>query len=387
MDDKKEKKAGGITHFCLKHLVALMVTALFLLVVIMVYSIGVWAHVEQEKQQIDVELSQLIAEREYYETIKRDLPNMKKEYLKSESELKALKNDLNDISGQIRTVSEKLSAENKKHDSLVEENRKLNDLISKRDDIQNELSKAKQELTAVKTSVKSANDELAKANDSLAEVKKQNDSAVATYNDNQTKLKQQRAQNDKLINDRDLLKQETDTLTARKDVLTEEIAKLSDLDSPVKKLEELIAKESTAYASIEKELSDITQKLNSSYSSVDKELASSIESIKNSVDSIKALTSRKDIFDSLERGTASLNQALESIRATQKRVNDEFGKRDRGALLNDMNAKLQDTSGKVEQLSDSVASVQSNMMELMNRVLKEQQELKEKLDNQEKSKK
>ena len=67
--------------------------------------------------------------------------------------------------------------------------------------------------------------------------------------------------------------------------------------------------------------------------------------------------------------------------------NDEFGKRDRGALLNDMNAKLQDTSGKVEQLSDSVASVQSNMMELMNRVLKEQQELKEKLDNQEKSKK
>lgn len=39
MDDKKEKKAGGITHFCLKHLVALMVTALFLLVVIMVYSI------------------------------------------------------------------------------------------------------------------------------------------------------------------------------------------------------------------------------------------------------------------------------------------------------------------------------------------------------------
>lgn len=68
---------------------------------------------EQEKQQIDVELSQLIAEREYYETIKRDLPNMKKEYLKSESELKALKNDLNDISGQIRTVSEKLSAENK----------------------------------------------------------------------------------------------------------------------------------------------------------------------------------------------------------------------------------------------------------------------------------
>lgn len=387
MDDKKEKNAGGITHFCLKHLVALMVTALFLLVVIMVYSIGVWAHVEQEKQQIDVELSQLIAEREYYETIKRDLPNMKKEYLKSESELKALKNDLNDISDQIRTVSEKLSAENKKHDSLVEENRKLNDLISKRDDIQNELSKAKQELTAVKTSVKSANDELAKANDSLAEVKKQNDSAVATYNDNQTKLKQQRAQNDKLINDRDLLKQETDTLTARKDVLTEEIAKLSDLDSPVKKLEDLIAKESTAYASIEKELSDITQKLNSSYSSVDKELASSIESIKNSVDSIKALTSRKDIFDSLERGTASLNQALESIRATQKRVNDEFGKRDRGALLNDMNAKLQDTSGKVEQLSDSVASVQSNMMELMNRVLKEQQELKEKLDNQEKSKK
>mgnify|MGYP002711030619 FL=1 len=387
MDDKKEKKAGGITHFCLKHLVALMVTALFLLVVIMVYSIGVWAHVEQEKQQIDVELSQLIAEREYYETIKRDLPNMKKEYLKSESELKALKNDLNDIGGQIRTVSEKLSAENKKHDSLVEENRKLNDLISKRDDIQNELSKAKQELTAVKTSVKSANDELAKANDSLAEVKKQNDSAVATYNDNQTKLKQQRAQNDKLINDRDLLKQETDTLTARKDVLTEEIAKLSDLDSPVKKLEDLIAKESTAYASIEKELSDITQKLNSSYSSVDKELASSIESIKNSVDSIKALTSRKDIFDSLERGTASLNQALESIRATQKRVNDELSKRDRGALLNDMNAKLQDTSGKVEQLSDSVASVQSNMMELMNRVLKEQQELKEKLDNQEKSKK
>ena len=239
----------------------------------------------------------------------------------------------------------------------------------------------------MKTSVKSANDELAKANDSLAEVKKQNDSAVATYNDNQTKLKQQSAQNDKLINDRDLLKQETDTLTARKDVLTEEIAKLSDLDSPVKKLEDLIAKESTAYASIEKELSDITQKLNSSYSSVDKELASSIESIKNSVDSIKALTSRKDIFDSLERGTASLNQALESIRATQKRVNDEFGKRDRGALLNDMNAKLQDTSGKVEQLSDSVASVQSNMMELMNRVLKEQQELKEKLDNQEKSKK
>lgn len=239
----------------------------------------------------------------------------------------------------------------------------------------------------MKTSVKSANDELAKANDSLAEVKKQNDSAVATYNDNQTKLKQQRAQNDKLINDRDLLKQETDTLTARKDVLTEEIAKLSDLDSPVKKLEDLISKESTAYASIEKELSDITQKLNSSYSSVDKELASSIESIKNSVDSIKALTSRKDIFDSLERGTASLNQALESIRATQKRVNDEFGKRDRGALLNDMNAKLQDTSGKVEQLSDSVASVQSNMMELMNRVLKEQHELKEKLDNQEKSKK
>lgn len=239
----------------------------------------------------------------------------------------------------------------------------------------------------MKTSVKSANDELAKANDSLAEVKKQNDSAVATYNDNQTKLKQQRAQNDKLINDRDLLKQETDTLTARKDVLTEEIAKLSDLDSPVKKLEDLIAKESTAYASIEKELSDITQKLNSSYSSVDKELASSIESIKNSVDSIKALTSRKDIFDSLESGTASLNQALESIRATQKRVNDEFGKRDRGALLNDMNAKLQDTSGKVEQLSDSVASVQSNMMKLMNRVLKEQQELKEKLDNQEKSKK
>lgn len=239
----------------------------------------------------------------------------------------------------------------------------------------------------MKSSVKSANDELAKANDSLAEVKKQNDSAVATYNDNQTKLKQQSAQNDKLINDRDLLKQETDTLTARKDVLTEEIAKLSDLDSPVKKLEDLIAKESTAYASIEKELSDITQKLNSSYSSVDKELASSIESIKNSVDSIKALTSRKDIFDSLERGTASLNQALESIRATQKRVNDEFGKRDRGALLNDMNAKLQDTSGKVEQLSDSVASVQSNMMELMNRVLKEQQELKEKLDNQEKSKK
>lgn len=387
MDDKKEKKAGGITHFCLKHLVALMVTALFLLVVIMVYSIGVWAHVEQEKQQIDVELSQLIAEREYYETIKRDLPNMKKEYLKSESELKSLKNALNDISGQIRTVSEKLSAENKKHDSLVEENRKLNDLISKRDDIQNELSKAKQELTAVKSSVKSANAELAKANDSLAEVKKQNDSAVATYNDNQTKLKQQSAQNDKLINDRDLLKQETDTLTARKDVLTEEIAKLSDLDSPVKKLEDLIAKESTAYASIEKELSDITQKLNSSYSSVDKELASSIESIKNSVDSIKALTSRKDIFDSLESGTASLNQALESIRATQKRVTDEFGKRDRGALLNDMNAKLQDTSGKVEQLSDSVASVQSNMMELMNRVLKEQQELKEKLDNQEKSKK
>lgn len=239
----------------------------------------------------------------------------------------------------------------------------------------------------MKTSVKSANDELAKANDSLAEVKKQNDSAVATYNDNQTKLKQLSAQNDKLINDRDLLKQETDTLTARKDVLTEEIAKLSDLDSPVKKLEDLIARESTAYASIEKELSDITQKLNSSYSSVDKELASSIESIKNSVDSIKALTSRKDIFDSLERGTASLNQALESIRATQKRVNDEFGKRDRGALLNDMNAKLQDTSGKVEQLSDSVASVQSNMMELMNRVLKEQQELKEKLDNQEKSKK
>ena len=239
----------------------------------------------------------------------------------------------------------------------------------------------------MKSSVKSANDELAKANDSLAEVKKQNDSAVATYNDNQTKLKQQRAQNDKLINDRDLLKQETDTLTARKDVLTEEIAKLSDLDSPVKKLEDLIAKESTAYASIEKELSDITQKLNSSYSSVDKELASSIESIKNSVDSIKALTSRKDIFDSLESGSASLNQALESIRATQKRVNDEFGKRDRGALLNDMNAKLQDTSGKVEQLSDSVASVQSNMMELMNRVLKEQQELKEKLDNQEKSKK
>ena len=387
MDDKKEKNAVGITHFCLKHLVALMVTALFLLVVIMVYSIGVWAHVEQEKQQIDVELSQLIAEREYYETIKRDLPNMKKEYLKSESELKALKNDLNDISGQIRTVSEKLSAENKKHDSLVEENRKLNDLISKRDDIQNELSKAKQELTAVKTSVKSANDELAKANDSLAEVKKQNDSAVATYNDNQTKLKQQSAQNDKLINDRDLLKQETDTLTARKDVLTEEIAKLSDLDSPVKKLEDLIAKESTAYASIEKELSDITQKLNSSYSSVDKELASSIESIKNSVDSIKALTSRKDIFDSLESGSASLNQALESIRATQKRVNDELSKRDRGALLNDMNAKLQDTSGKVEQLSDSVASVQSNMMELMNRVLKEQQELKEKLGNQEKSKK
>lgn len=252
MDDKKEKNAGGITHFCLKHLVALMVTALFLLVVIMVYSIGVWAHVEQEKQQIDVELSQLIAEREYYETIKRDLPNMKKEYLKSESELKALKNDLNDISDQIRTVSEKLSAENKKHDSLVEENRKLNDLISKRDDIQNELSKAKQELTAVKSSVKSANDELAKANDSLAEVKKQNDSAVATYNDNQTKLKQQSAQNDKLINDRDLLKQETDTLTARKDVLTEEIAKLSDLDSPVKKLEDLIARESTAYASIEK---------------------------------------------------------------------------------------------------------------------------------------
>lgn len=239
----------------------------------------------------------------------------------------------------------------------------------------------------MKSSVKSANAELAKANDSLAEVKKQNDSAVATYNDNQTKLKQQSAQNDKLINDRDLLKQETDTLTARKDVLTEEIAKLSDLDSPVKKLEDLIAKESTAYASIEKELSDITQKLNSSYSSVDKELASSIESIKNSVDSIKALTSRKDIFDSLESGTASLNQALESIRATQKRVNDEFGKRDRGALLNDMNAKLQDTSGKVEQLSDSVASVQSNMMELMNRVLKEQQELKEKLDNQEKSKK
>lgn len=239
----------------------------------------------------------------------------------------------------------------------------------------------------MKTSVKSANDELAKANDSLAEVKKQNDSAVATYNDNQTKLKQQSAQNDKLINDRDLLKQETDTLTARKDVLTEEIAKLSDLDSPVKKLEDLIARESTAYASIEKELSDITQKLNSSYSSVDKELVSSIESIKNSVDSIKALTSRKDIFDSLESGTASLNQALESIRATQKRVNDEFGKRDRGALLNDMNAKLQDTSGKVEQLSDSVASVQSNMMELMNRVLKEQQELKEKLDNQEKSKK
>lgn len=78
MDDKKEKKAGGITHFCLKHLVALMVTALFLLVVIMVYSIGVWAHVEQEKQQIDVELSHLIAEREYYETIKRDLPNMKR---------------------------------------------------------------------------------------------------------------------------------------------------------------------------------------------------------------------------------------------------------------------------------------------------------------------
>lgn len=239
----------------------------------------------------------------------------------------------------------------------------------------------------MQSSVKSSNDELAKANDSLAEVKKQNDSAVATYNDNQTKLKQQRAQNDKLINDRDLLKQETDTLTARKDVLTEEIAKLSDLDSPVKKLEDLIAKESTAYASIEKELSDITQKLNSSYSSVDKELASSIESIKNSVDSIKALTSKKDIFDSLESGSASLNQALESIRATQKRVNDEFGKRDRGALLNDMNAKLQDTSGKVEQLSDSVASVQSNMMELMNRVLKEQQELKEKLDNQEKSKK
>lgn len=40
----------------------------------------------------------------------------------------------------------------------------------------------------------------------------------------------------------------------------------------------------------------------------------------------------------------------------------------------------------MEQLSDSVASVQSNMMELMNRVLKEQQELKEKLDNQEKAK-
>lgn len=239
----------------------------------------------------------------------------------------------------------------------------------------------------MQSSVKSTNDELAKANDSLAEVKKQNESAVATYNDNQTKLKQLSAQNDKLIKDRDSLKQETDTLTARKDVLTEEIAKLSDLDSPVKKLEDLIAKESTAYASIEQELSDITQKLNSSYSSVDKDLASSIESIKNSVASIKALSSRKDIFDSLERGTASLNQALESIRATQKRVNDEFGKRDRGALLDDMNTKLQDTSGKVEQLSASVVSVQSNMMELMNRLLKEQQELKEKLDNQEKSKK
>lgn len=94
----------------------------------------------------------------------------------------------------------------------------------------------------MQSSVKSSNDELTKANDSLAEVKKQNDSAVATYNDNQTKLKQQRAQNDKLINNRDLLKQETDTLTARKDVLTEEIAKLSDLDSPVKKLEDLIAR-------------------------------------------------------------------------------------------------------------------------------------------------
>lgn len=29
MDDKKEKNAGGITHFCLKHLVALMVTVSF----------------------------------------------------------------------------------------------------------------------------------------------------------------------------------------------------------------------------------------------------------------------------------------------------------------------------------------------------------------------
>lgn len=103
----------------------------------------------------------------------------------------------------------------------------------------------------MKSSVKSANDELAKANDSLAEVKSRMTVQLPLITIIR-KIKQQRAQNDKLINDRDLLKQETDTLTARKDVLTEEIAKLSDLDSPVKKLEDLIARESTAYASIEK---------------------------------------------------------------------------------------------------------------------------------------
>lgn len=384
MDDKKEKKTGGITHFCLKHLVALMVTALFMLVIIMVYSIGIWAHVEQEKQQIDVELSQLIAEREYFATIKRDLPNMKRQYEQSESELKALNNELNKTNAQFKDIIEKIEAATKKHDSLNAENSRLSDLIAQKDSAQSDLKKVKQELESVKASIESSKDELNKANAELAKYQKKNAEETQKYNDNQKKIKQQSAALEKIEQNKNSLKVETESLAARKDVLVQEISKLSGIDSPVKKLEDLIAKESDSYAAIERELSDITQKLNSSYKSVDKELVSSLESIKSSLSSIKALSSRRDIFDSLEATSRGLNNVLESIRSTQQRVNDEFNKPNRVSLLNDMNAKIQDNSGRMEKLSDSVSSIESNMMALMNKLLQEQQELKARLDKQEK---
>ena len=305
MDDKKELK--GITGFCFKHLFALMMTAVFLIIFILFFTIFELYENENIKRHNDATLFELQTERQAYEKYKNELPQLKLEYEQNSNLLDSLNKSLKTTQSAIDDKNALLSKLTDNYNKLLADTAKLQEEKAQRKVLLEEIKKYTQENIDLK------NQEQAKdINIELAKLNSKKEKTEQKIGELETLLEKNTTQNSQL--------------EAKKELLTQEISELNNDKSKLAKLQNEIDKTASNLKKKEQLLDTLINKVESKFDelsanfNIPKEVNSSLSKssgdLQNQINDLKAKTIE------LSKLTIAIKRNEENLSGHSKKIEE-----------------------------------------------------------------
>ena len=310
MDDKKELK--GITGFCFKHLFALMMTAVFLIIFILFFTIFELYENENIKRHNDATLFELQTERQAYEKYKNELPQLKLEYEQNSTLLYSLNKSLKTTQSAVDDKNALLSKLTDNYNKLLADTAKLQEEKAQRKVLLEEIKKYSQETVDLKKELQQNQEQAKDINLELAKLNSKKEKTEQKIGELETLLEKNTTQNSQLEAKKELLTQEISELNNEKSKLAKLQNEIDKTASNLKKKEQLL---DTLINKVESKFDELSANFNIP-KEVNSSLSKSSSDLQNQINDLKAKTIE------LSKLTIAIKRNEENLSGHSKKIEE-----------------------------------------------------------------